>query len=366
MKPSEALQSPRQNQEKKKEKTHMESFVNFSLPGLELGEPQAFENMAVFPLISSLDGGPAYVTLKEALDSGALVITEVSQGGSVPDLMAENKGDIAVLILDGEEVCGAKQNRILNTTILVGPKSSVKIPVSCTEHGRWHYVSPEFAASGHVMSPSLRSHNMRNVHASLACMREFRSDQGQVWDDIANLSARADVRSSTGAMKDVHDAKKAQLDDYLKEFKVVSGQSGLLVFIDGKPAGLDFISRAPAFGLLFPKLVKSFALEAMIAGDRGSQDRRRNAKTGGAELNSQPKAPTADHAKSFLSRAASSEEKTYNSVGLGISYRYSGANIVGSALALDAHAVHVAFFQVTDADKAGNMAGMSHRRTFRL
>ena len=44
------------------------------------------------------------------------MITEVSEGGSVPELRVVNKGDARILVLDGEELRGAKQNRVLNTT----------------------------------------------------------------------------------------------------------------------------------------------------------------------------------------------------------------------------------------------------------
>jgi len=66
----------------------------------------------------------------------------------VPELAVVNDGDIHVLLLDGEELRGAKQNRMLNTTILLKPKSKTIIPVSCTEQGRWNYASAESATRG--------------------------------------------------------------------------------------------------------------------------------------------------------------------------------------------------------------------------
>ena len=92
------------------------------------------------------NGGPEYITLKEAFEKGVFAVTEVSEGGRYPSRTARDQGQ-AVLLLDGEEVRGAKQNRILSNTILVGPQSTVKVPVSCVEHGRWHYEAPAFPAS---------------------------------------------------------------------------------------------------------------------------------------------------------------------------------------------------------------------------
>jgi hypothetical protein len=57
--------------------------------------------------------------LVDALVLTGFKITEVSEGGSVPNLRVINKTPHHVLLFDGEELKGAKQNRILNTTILI-------------------------------------------------------------------------------------------------------------------------------------------------------------------------------------------------------------------------------------------------------
>jgi len=96
------------------------------------------------------------MTLDEALVGGLIEVTEVSQGGAVPELKVVNTSPRMVLILDGEELVGAKQNRIVNTTILVQAQSTTVIPVSCVEQGRWHYRSPRFSSEERIMSPALR------------------------------------------------------------------------------------------------------------------------------------------------------------------------------------------------------------------
>lgn len=352
------------------------SIENY-LREMGIGEAQSFENMAVFPLTWPQNGGPEYITLREALERGVFTVTETSEGGSVPELRVENKGDIAVLLLDGEELAGAKQNRIINTTILVAPKSGLKVPVSCTEQGRWSYVSREFAESGHQVHYKLRSVNMRAVHSNLEASREFRSDQNRVWDEVAKLSEDAKIVSATGAMKDVYDAKGAELDDYLKSFRVVDGQKGLLVFLDGKPVGFDFVSRPAAFGLLFPKLVKSYAMEAMLAAEEPKR-RERLRKAKGKDTGQDPEgkkdgagkrrgvALSADKARAFLATAAACDEQKNEPVGMGSYFRYAGPGMVGSALAVDEAVVHMAFFGVEEADKAGNVARMGSRRGFRI
>jgi hypothetical protein len=274
--------------------------------------------------------------------------------------MVANKGDIAVLILDGEELRGAKQNRVLNTTILVGPKSATKVPVSCVEHGRWSYESRQFAESGNVMHMRMRAVNVQEVNLNLVTSKEFRSNQARIWNGVAELASGMGVDSRTGAMRDVFEAKGADLDSYLKSFKAAEGGKGILAFIDGRPAGLDFVSSDKAFAALFPKLVKSYAMEAIFLREG------RKAGRGKGEAGKGSAKPGPDEAREFLKRAAACEEKKYESVGQGWSYRFSAPGVVGSALTFNEKVVHMAFFSVDEAEASGHMAGTSMRRNFRL
>lgn len=369
----------------------MNSMLNNYFVSFKLGEGVRHRNMVVFPIAAPLDEGLEYRTLKEALELGVLAVTEVSEGGSVPNLKVSNKGEIPVILLDGEELAGAKQNRVLNTTILVAAGAETVIPVSCTEQGRWSYLSREFYASGNVMSPGLRAMKNRSVAASLECSREFRSDQGRVWCEIDAMAMRAGAESATGAMRDVYESKMADLDAYLKAFKRDKKQKGLLAMIDGKVVGFDFVSREKAFATLFPKLVKSYAMEAWLeekkmggetrverradgglipglkAEKKGASKGRKSAE-GDAETDLKKTAAKDDagNARAFLKAAAACDAKSYDSVGLGTDVRFDGKGIVGSALVVNDKPVHVAFFSAADSDKAGFMAGPGSRRGFRL
>ncbi len=121
------------------------SVVAESLSHIRLDEPQAHQNLFLFPLLGEAANAPEYLLLEEALARGLVRVTEVSEGGSVPELSLVNEGERPVLLLDGEELVGAKQNRILNLSVLVGPHSRTVIPVSCVEAGRWRHTSEAFA-----------------------------------------------------------------------------------------------------------------------------------------------------------------------------------------------------------------------------
>ena len=242
----------------------MDTIISSYLSKLELGELQQFKNMGIIPLFTSVNYGLEYLTLKEALEKKLVVVTEVSHGGSVPDLKVTNKAEIPVLLLDGEEIVGAKQNRVLNTTILLKEESETIIPVSCTEQGRWSYVSEEFVDSHILASPNFRKIKASSVAESLEHSGKFESDQGVIWNKIEEMSTRAGVHSPTSAMRDVYKSKINELDEYLKAFKYVPRQRGLLVFINGEVTGFDIISLEAVYETLHPKLVKSYAMDAFL------------------------------------------------------------------------------------------------------
>ncbi|MBA2258397.1 MAG: hypothetical protein H0W18_05850, partial [Acidobacteria bacterium] len=96
----------------------MKNSIAHALSSITLGDPVRFENLTMLPLLGTpgVEREPFYLTLDEALAQGWTEITKVSEQGSVPELRVSNKGAKPVFILDGEELLGAKQNRVVNLT----------------------------------------------------------------------------------------------------------------------------------------------------------------------------------------------------------------------------------------------------------
>ncbi|MCX5805643.1 MAG: hypothetical protein NT010_06175 [Proteobacteria bacterium] len=325
----------------------MEGYVKDFVMNIKPGEMQVHENLAIVPLCMKGNGGPSYITLKEGLEKGTLIVTEVTEGGSVPELKVINKGDIPVLLLDGEELSGAKQNRVLNTTVLIDGNSETVIPVSCTEHGRWSYTSHEFRDSDVMMAYNIKRKKAGSIIRNLRESGQFRSNQGEVWDDIQDMAVNAKVHSPTGAMKDVFESKERELDDYLKAVTLMPDQKGMMVMINGALMGFDILSLGSAYKLLHPKLLKSFAIEALL-------DRRKRAIV-----------PLVAIANGFLQDVLSCSDTKHKSVGLGWDYRFEGKEKVGSALVHEDKVIHMAFFTLAESEKIESMSGFKQRRSYR-
>ncbi len=134
--------------------------------------------------ISSRYDDPNWLTLEDLIppspprgegrvrgESPRARVTEVSEAGSVPFLQVANDADRPLLLLDGEELIGAKQNRILNTTVLVAAHTEVTIPVSCVEQGRWGYRGRQFHPGDASLYASLRAQKAAHVSQSVRAGR---------------------------------------------------------------------------------------------------------------------------------------------------------------------------------------------------
>jgi hypothetical protein len=107
---------------------------------VSLGSTRQHRSLTVFALLAPGARDLPYDLLVDALAGGALRMGEVD-GGTVPTLVAKNESDRVVLVLDGEQLIGARQNRMTNRSILLPPHSVTEIPVFCMEQGRWHFES---------------------------------------------------------------------------------------------------------------------------------------------------------------------------------------------------------------------------------
>jgi ARG and Rhodanese-Phosphatase-superfamily-associated Protein domain len=135
------------------------------LTRLTPGQPLRSGALTCIPLLTSSLHDPDWLTLTDARD--AAVVTEVDQDGVVSALSVTNRAGRPLLLLDGDELVGAKQNRVLNTTVLVAARSQLTIPVSCVEQGRWQRRGERFAPGNASLYASLRARKAARVSESL-------------------------------------------------------------------------------------------------------------------------------------------------------------------------------------------------------
>jgi hypothetical protein len=289
---------------------------------IQLGDPVEHRGVVIAPLFPRNNPKADYLTLEEALPLG-FRITEVDAAGSVPELLASNPLEANVLLYDGEELVGAKQNRILNVTVLVPALSETRIPVSCVEEGRWSARSSFFAAAAHTAYPELRRRKAERLSADPLTLG---AAQGEVWEEVRAKSARLRAHSATGAQADVFKEKRDDLSALRGAFPLVPGQSGAVFALGPDRLCLDYVSRPEAFARLYGKLLDGYLLDAIERLDG--------------------KAANEADLTAFVAGFESANRSRRPSGGLGEDVRMRGPALVGSALELAKEVVQLCAFSI--------------------
>jgi hypothetical protein len=275
-------------------------------------DPITYENLTVFPVVSSSDRDTsAFLTLDEGLASGEVVVREqgsegmarnrdgrdgvirptYSTGASVNQLVLINRSKRPLLLLAGELVSGGKQDRIIGKDRLV-PVGADPLPldVFCVEHGRWS-AGAAFTDAKTIVHPSVRE------------QAAVESDQSKVWSAVrGGTTAQPSPRSSSDvsaysaappvlAMPEIsrtiaHDAPTESYDkiyksrrvnnsadNYVEEIqrrfaRATSGLKGervvgVIVAYGSEVAWSDIFASSDLFHLYWNKLLRSYVVEAL-------------------------------------------------------------------------------------------------------
>jgi len=306
----------------------MQEFQAF-MSSLSIGTPTSMDGLSVYPLLRASSSWPFYDTLTEAVKAGTLHITEISHAGHVPELRVVNDGARPVLIIDGEELVGAKQNRIVNLTVLVPEFATMTLPVTCVEAGRWKHVSDEFSPAERAYYSSGRRSHLGQVSMSLRRDSSRRADQAAVWSDIAQKVARFGAQSPTGAAAAMYEQRRDGLDRIIASIKPLDQQVGAVFTIRGMIAGVDVFDHPRTWAQTMPKLLRSYGLDALdhtIGGDGFATPEPHR----------------------FLDAVSHATCTVYPAVGAGRDLRFEDSGIVGAALETVKGVVHVVAFPASD------------------
>lgn len=297
-----------------------------ALSNLKIGDSQRWKGLAMFPLMSAARSSLQYLMLADGLRGGLVTVKEVSRAGSVPDLAVENRSKLPVLILDGEELVGAKQNRVANLTLLIPAQHTVVIPVSRVEQGRWDYERDDFVVTEQLQYARGRTERLASVLHSLTETGERVSDQAQVWHSIAAKAAAMDAASPSRAMSSIFERHAETLDQYVRSMTSLPGQVGAVFMVGKEQLGLDLFDQPETFASMLPRLVRSYAVDVI---ERPSSQKR----SGRVSV-----------ARSFLGGILKASFEDRPALGLGRDFGCVTDHLVAGALLVDEVVVHLAAF----------------------
>lgn len=294
------------------------------LSTLTIGQPTHHHNLTFFPLLWPEAHEPPYTLLGTAIEAGEAVVEEVNESGSVPNLAVTNKAKMPLLIPEGEILMGAKQNRVINVTVLVAAGVKFVLPVSCVEQGRWRYQSrhfePKFCAP-----PSLRNKKLKAVHRNRAESGVAASDQGEVWDEVAACLDGVGARSETASLTDAFVAAEETLKEHCKRMVLPEGAAGVLVGRNERIIGMDLFDSPATLKSLWGRLSDAYFFDAL------------------RDPAAAPPTPV-DHAQRFIDRLGGAAKPRLPALALGEELEITGDGLVGGALLYKGGLCHLAAF----------------------
>lgn len=304
-----------------------------------LGAPRTFQNLTLFPVYDpDARATNAYITLDEGLKAKTVQVQESQNGGDVNTLYVTNLGSKPLYLMAGEVVLGGQQDRCLGQDhVIASGAKRTPVTVFCVEHGRWtgradfetsaptvasgdirlnaqesnFYAeravaqSAAHAAGGAPAAPSAVAGRVANVPAdsaaAVAGSGRVSSGQQRVWDKVAAKNARFKTESATGTYRNTlavagGDAKRS-IPVYDRALERSFGSDphliGVVACVNGKVIACDLFSDPALFQKLWPKLLRSYAADAVEKAPRKGQRVR---------------SVTADQVKAFY--AAATDAKT--------------------------------------------------------
>src|SRR5690606_10048358 len=159
---------------------------------------------------------------------------------------------------NGDILEGAKQNRVLNTSIFLAPASTTIVPVSCVEMGRWRYDKPNFTSSNHLVSPNLRSNIKSDMMNDL---KKHKSDQTKVWNLIASSERISNKFSKTSNFSEQYADMNEGVNKFINSFEISPNVNGAALFFKSKLLSIDVYNRRDIYKEYFKKLITSSAIE---------------------------------------------------------------------------------------------------------
>jgi hypothetical protein len=268
--------------------------------GWRLLDPITYENISIFPVVSSVaQDTSAFVTLDEGLSSGDVVVREQGSDGlarsrgtalpqyntdaSVNQLVLINRGKRPVLLLAGELVSGGKQDRIIAKDRIIAPGTDpLPLDVFCVEHGRWSS-GLQFSAAKTMVHPSVREQAAVNQSQSdvWESVRKGTTAKANAAPSAAPRIAAADLAEVVSSTAPTQSYSKmyegsrvgVSVDSFVDEMqrrfaRATSGKKiehivGVVVAYGGEVAWSDIFASSDLFHHYWTKLLRSYAVEAL-------------------------------------------------------------------------------------------------------
>src|SRR5215472_5369145 len=208
-------------------------------------------------------------------------------GARVNNLVLVNNSERPLILLAGEIVTGGKQDRVVGKDRIVPAESDpVDLGVFCVEPHRWVETSLKFDTHASVMAqPSVRKkamadkdqqqvwnevNNAKNnmsdmlLHVPNAGVTDMEA-MGAARRELGNTSSYAAARANNVVQKQMESITEPMQKSYESLIKQLRNQNavGVVIAVRGRIVWADLFASGPLLSKYWPKLLQSYAAEAL-------------------------------------------------------------------------------------------------------
>ena len=235
----------------------MEQMLNMNL-NFNVSEPVEKNNITTFFLSSIEKNNNKYLSFSEAIAKNQVQISEVNKEGLLTKLSVSNKSSDNIIILNGELIIGTqiRQDRIVDSTVLIPGYATVLINTFCGEQYRWSpRLSNKISTSESLYFSSGRANNAADINTKL-------SKQCRIWSEISEKISDFNVKSFTNSVDQIYKKKKVNVEEIVNFFKIPSEAVGVALGISHQLVNIDIFSNNCMLQIYLPKIIRSIALDS--------------------------------------------------------------------------------------------------------
>jgi hypothetical protein len=279
-----------------------------STSGYTILAPIRHGNLTVFPVVAARSFDTRdFLTLDEGLRSGEVIVTESGSvqplmrrrrtpvtppGAQVNQLFLFNNATRPLILLAGEIVTGGKQDRVIGKDRIIPSESDpVDLGVFCVEPGRWVGSSDRFGVATTAGGTAGVQAPMAAPNVRAKAMAD--KDQQQVWAEVGKTrTAMAETVTVEGAAQAINGTSsyarvmdneevKQRVDsvagpiqrNYQSLIQQLRDQNavGVVVAVNGQIVWADIFASTNLLEKYWPKLVRSYAAEAVVTRTKGGE-----------------------------------------------------------------------------------------------
>jgi hypothetical protein len=235
----------------------MEQMPNMNL-NFNVSEPVEKNNITTFFLSSIEKNNNKYLSFSEAIAKNQVQISEVNKEGLLTKLSVSNKSSNNIIILNGELIIGTqiRQDRIVDSTVLIPGYATVLINTFCGEQYRWSpRLSNKISTSESLYFSSGRANNAADINNKLR-------KQCRIWSEISEKISDFNVKSFTNSVDQIYKKKKVNVEEIVNFFKIPSEAVGVVLGINNQLVNIDIFSNNCMLQIYLPKIIRSIALDS--------------------------------------------------------------------------------------------------------